>query len=80
MRVRGDLWALVKRALFYDLVELGDVEAVSGEDWFGVRSDGPVLPDAARRARSPGFERPFAGDDPRDPDSFRAFARSRLDA
>jgi hypothetical protein len=44
VRVRGDLWALVKRALFYDLVELGSVEAREGEDWFGVRSGGLFFP------------------------------------
>jgi hypothetical protein len=38
VRVRGDLWALVKRALFYDLVALGRTERVANEDWFGVRS------------------------------------------
>ena len=44
MRVRGDLWALVKRALFYDLVEIGWVERHEGEDWFGVRSSGLFFP------------------------------------
>jgi hypothetical protein len=44
VRVRGDLWALVKRALFYDLVELGQVEQVAHEDWFGVRSRGLFFP------------------------------------
>ena len=44
VRVRGDLWALVKRALFYDLVALGEVEALQGEDWFGVRSGGLFFP------------------------------------
>ena len=44
VRVRGDLWALVKRPLFYDLVEMGVVEAHAGEDWFGVRSDGLFFP------------------------------------
>ena len=29
VRVRGDLWALVKRALFYDLVALGQTERVA---------------------------------------------------
>jgi hypothetical protein len=38
VRVRGDLWALVKRALFYDLVALGRTERVENEDWFGVRT------------------------------------------
>ena len=38
VKVRGDLWALVKRALFYELVDLGRVERVVNQDWFGVRS------------------------------------------
>ena len=42
--VRGDLWALVKRALFYDLVDIGGVEPHAGEDWFGVRSGGVFFP------------------------------------
>jgi len=44
VRVRDDLWALVKRALFYDLVALGRTERVAGEDWFGVRSGGLFFP------------------------------------
>ena len=44
VRVRGDLWALVKRALFYDLVALGRTERVANEDWFGVRSSGVFFP------------------------------------
>jgi hypothetical protein len=40
VRVRGELWALVKRALYYDLVALGEVAPQQGEDWFGVRSGG----------------------------------------
>jgi hypothetical protein len=44
VRVRGDLWALVKRALFYDLVALGRTERVADEDWFGVRSGGLFFP------------------------------------
>ncbi len=40
VRVRGDLWALVKRALFYDLVGLGRTERLESGDWFGVRSSG----------------------------------------
>jgi uncharacterized protein len=38
VRVRDGLWALVKRALFYDLVDLGEIQRVANEDWFGVRS------------------------------------------
>jgi uncharacterized protein len=44
VRVRGELWALVKRALFYDLVALGRTERVENEDWFGVRSRGLFFP------------------------------------
>ncbi len=44
VKVRGDLWALVKRALFYDLVALGEVEAWRGAQWFGVRSKGLFFP------------------------------------
>jgi uncharacterized protein len=44
VRVRGDLWALVSRALFYDLVALGWTERVGREDWFGVRSGGLFFP------------------------------------
>jgi hypothetical protein len=44
LRVRGDLWALVKRALYYDLIALGGVEPWGGEDWFGVRSGALFFP------------------------------------
>jgi uncharacterized protein len=44
VRVRGDLWALVKRALFYDLVALGRTERRGDEDWFGVRSGAEFFP------------------------------------
>jgi uncharacterized protein len=40
LRVRGDLWALVKRSLFYDLVDLGAIESGRDGSWFGVRSGG----------------------------------------
>jgi hypothetical protein len=42
--VRGGLWALVKRALFYDLAALGAIEQRDGENWFGVRSSGIFFP------------------------------------
>jgi uncharacterized protein len=38
LHVRRDLWALVKRALFYDLVELGEERDVDGRRMFGVSS------------------------------------------
>ncbi|MGE3644304.1 MAG: DUF1285 domain-containing protein [Beijerinckiaceae bacterium] len=40
IRVRADLWALVSRALFYDLVELGETRMVDGQEMFGVASQG----------------------------------------
>jgi uncharacterized protein len=40
LHVRRDLWALVTRALFYDLVELGEERDVSGTRMFGVTSGG----------------------------------------
>ena len=42
--VRGGLWALVKRALYYDLAALGRTERRAGEDWFGVWSRGLFFP------------------------------------
>jgi hypothetical protein len=42
--VRGGLWALVKRALFYDLVALGETRAHGGDDWFGIVSSGVFFP------------------------------------
>jgi uncharacterized protein len=43
-RVRADLWALVKRSLFYDLVALGETRNETGEAWFGVSSSGIFFP------------------------------------
>jgi hypothetical protein len=40
LHVRRDLWALVTRALFYDLVELGEERDVGGTRMFGVWSGG----------------------------------------
>lgn len=40
LHVRRDLWALVTRALFYDLVELGEERTVDGRRMLGVVSDG----------------------------------------
>lgn len=42
--VRGRLEALVKRALFFDLAELGVTEQHEGEDWYGVWSSGSFFP------------------------------------
>ena len=40
LHVRRDLWALVTRALFYDLVERGEEREVDGRRMFGVSSSG----------------------------------------
>jgi hypothetical protein len=40
LHVRRDLWAKVTRALFYDLVELGEEREIDGERMFGVASEG----------------------------------------
>jgi hypothetical protein len=40
LHVRRDLWALVTRALFYDLVELGETRHVDGREQFGIASGG----------------------------------------
>jgi hypothetical protein len=40
LHVRRDLWALVTRALFYDLVDLGKEQTVDGRRMLGVVSDG----------------------------------------
>jgi hypothetical protein len=40
LHVRRDLWAKVTRALFYDLVELGEERDVNGRRMFGVESRG----------------------------------------
>jgi hypothetical protein len=54
LHVRRDLWALVSRALFYDLVELGETRRFGGRDHFGIASDGaffPIAPAEAMAAR-----------------------------
>jgi hypothetical protein len=48
--VRRELWAKVTRALFFDLVELGEVREQDGTRLFGVRSSGvffPIAPETA---------------------------------
>ena len=40
LHVRRELWAKVTRALFYDLVELGEERVVDGKMMFGVMSAG----------------------------------------
>src|ERR1700716_3517888 len=40
LHVRRDLWAKVTRALFYDLVELGEERDIGGRRMFGIASAG----------------------------------------
>jgi hypothetical protein len=40
LHVRRELWAKVTRALFYDLVELGEERVVEGRPMFGIASGG----------------------------------------
>jgi uncharacterized protein len=44
LHVRRDLWAKVTRALFFDLVELGEERDVDGAAMFGVSSMGLFFP------------------------------------
>ena len=40
VHVRGDLWARVNRALFYDLADLGEIRDIEGKAMFGIASAG----------------------------------------
>jgi hypothetical protein len=55
LHVRADLWAKVTRALYYDLVDMGEERVVDGRAMFGVMSAGEffAMADAeqAREAR-----------------------------
>ena len=44
LHVRRDLWARVKRALFFDLVDLGEERDLAGARMFGVASAGAFFP------------------------------------
>jgi hypothetical protein len=40
LHVRADLWAKVTRAIYYDLVDMGEERMVDGREMFGVASSG----------------------------------------
>jgi uncharacterized protein len=44
LHVRSDLWAKVTRALYYDLVDMGEERVVDGHPMFGVTSGGEFFP------------------------------------
>jgi hypothetical protein len=48
LHVRSDLWAKVTRALYYDLVDMGEERVVDGQSMFGIESGGEffVMADA----------------------------------
>jgi len=50
LHVRCDLWALVTRSLFLDLVALGEVRKLGGQNLFGVASAGAFFPMAPAEA------------------------------
>ena len=50
LHVRRDLWALVTRALFFDLVALGEVRKLDGREQFGIASAGAFFPMAPAEA------------------------------
>jgi len=50
LHVRRDLWALVTRALFFDLVALGEVRKFGGRELFGIASAGAFFPMAPAEA------------------------------
>ena len=50
LHVRRDLWALVTRSLFFDLVALGETRELNGRRMFGVASAGEFFPMAPAEA------------------------------
>ena len=40
LHVRSDLWARVTRALFFDLVEMGETRSLNGQELYGIASAG----------------------------------------
>ncbi len=54
LHVRADLWAKVTRALYYDLVEMGEIRMIDGREMFGVMSCGEFfsMADAAQASEA----------------------------
>ncbi len=55
LHVRANLWAKVTRALYYDLVDMGEERMVDGRGMFGVESSGEffAMADAAQVREAP---------------------------
>jgi hypothetical protein len=44
LHVRRDLWALASRAVYYELVDLGEEREMPDGRWFGIASQGEFFP------------------------------------
>jgi hypothetical protein len=44
LHVRANLWAKVTRALYYDLVDIGEERMIDGREMFGIHSAGEFFP------------------------------------
>ena len=44
LHIRAELWAKVTRALYYDLVDMGEERMVDGREMFGIESAGEFFP------------------------------------
>ena len=55
LHVRADLWAKVTRALYYDLVDIGEERVVDGKPMFGIASAGAffAMADAEQMREAP---------------------------
>jgi hypothetical protein len=55
LHVRADLWAKVTRALYYDLVDIGEERVVDGRPMFGIASAGEffAMADAEQMREAP---------------------------
>lgn len=55
LHVRADLWAKVTRALYYDLVDIGEERVVDGKPMFGIASAGEffAMADAEQMREAP---------------------------
>jgi hypothetical protein len=55
LHVRADLWAKVTRALYYDLVDMGEERVVDGKPMFGIASAGQffAMADAEQMREAP---------------------------
>ena len=44
LHVRADLWAKLTRAIYYDLVDIGEERMIDGQQMFGIESGGEFFP------------------------------------